>query len=213
MAELKKNKKYLKDYSRTVRYVRTELDDGLKVLRKSNRKTVTFLGGHIAKEKSKEFKLAKELAYRLGKKEYAIISGGGPGIMRAANEGATKAGTESIGFKASLLKGEQVTKNIYTDTYSFRFLFTRRFLLAIKSNALIFFPGGYGTFNELFEYLTLMQTDLVDRVPVILVGSDYWEGLIDWMKKNAKKYMPPPGLKLITIEDDLEKIIKIIEKQ
>lgn len=152
--------------------------------------------------------------YMLGKKNYAIISGGGPGIMKAANSGATRAKTASIGFKAKLVQKEQhVDDEIFTYQYSFYFLFVRRYCLATESNALIFYPGGYGTLNELFEYLTLIETHMEEPVPVICVNKKYWEGLFTWLKKNALKegYITQRHLDYITFAETPDEVINIIE--
>ena len=135
--------------------------------------------------------------------------------MHAANSGAIKAKTTSIGLSAALLEKEKVTDPIFTEQLSFRFLFARRFIMSIKSEALIFYPGGYGTLNELFEYVVLMQTGIVDTVPIICVNKKYWKGLFEWLKKNPLKkdflIHDKKDLDLIHFVDDHNKIIKIIE--
>ena len=123
----------------------------------------------------------------LVKRGYAILSGGGPGIMHAANSGAMEAGAPSIGLRAELLEEQEVTDKIFTHKLSFHFLFTRRFIMSIKSEALVFYPGGYGTLNELFDYAVHMQTNIIDTVPIICVNKKYWQGLFDWLKENPLK--------------------------
>lgn len=137
--------------------------------------------------RSQYYEDVKWLAHELGLAGYAIASGGGPGIMHAVNAGATEAKAPSIGLKAELLKGERVTDSIFTHEYSFHFLFVRRFIMSIKSEALVFYPGGYGTLNELFEYAVLMQTEIVDTVPIICVNTTYWQGLFHWLEENPMK--------------------------
>ena len=150
MSRLHINKQYLNpDW--TVERARDELKDGITLLNKIDAKVITFFGSHRVAQKSKDYQDCKNLAFKLGKMGYAIVSGGGPGIMHAANSGAMEAKTYSIGMVAELIKEEKVTDPIFTEKLFFKFLFARRFIMSIKSDALIFYPGGYGTLNELFE--------------------------------------------------------------
>ena len=216
MSRLHKNKQYL-NTRWTVEKVREEIDNGLELPNNVNNKIITFFGSHRVKSESKYYNHCKQVAFELGKRGYAIVSGGGPGIMHAANSGAMEARAPSIGLKAELLKGEKVTDPIFTVEQSYYFLFVRRFILSIKSEALIFYPGGYGTLNELFEYAVLMQTGIVDTVPIICVNRKYWQGLFEWLKQNPLKedflINDITDLHLIHIVDDLGEIIDIIGKR
>lgn len=213
---LKKNIRLLNKRHTKAR-VSKEIDKGLTILNKVDNKIVSVFGSHITKKSSPEYKHCKKVAYELGKRKYGVITGGGPGIMEAANEGAFEAGAPSIGFRAGLIKNEKVLTIAYTDLYAFDYLFVRRFMLAIKSEALIFYPGGYGTLNELFEYVVLIETGLVDKVPLICVNKKYWEGLFKWLKGSvlAEGFLPHKmkDLGLIKIVDDCKDIINIIEKK
>lgn len=215
MVKLHKNREYYGNTEWTVDKVREEINDGLALLNRIDKKIVTFFGGHKVGQESKYYSHCKKLAYKLGKKGYAIMSGGGPGAMHAANRGAKEANAPSIGLRATLMKGEKITEDIFTEELSFHFLFVRRFIMSIKSEALIFYPGGYGTLNELFEYAVLMQTGIVDTVPIICVNKKYWEGLFKWLKDNPlKNNFLIDGKKdigLLHFVDDVEEIIKIIE--
>jgi uncharacterized protein (TIGR00730 family) len=211
-----RNVQYFRNIMNTVEDVDKEIATGLRTLDSINRKIISIFGSHAIENADKYYKHCEETAYKLGMKKYAILTGGGPGIMQAANSGATRAKTISIGFKAGLLKKEQsVAENIFTHQVSFNFLFARRFSLAIKSNALIFYPGGYGTLNELFEYVTLIQTHMVDPVPVICVNKKYWEGLFKWLKSQTLKqgFIQTKHLKGIYFADTQGEIIKIIERK
>jgi uncharacterized protein (TIGR00730 family) len=117
----------------------------------------------------------------------SVLSGGGSGIMEAANRGAYDGGGVSLGIKAELIKGESVKDHIYTEAISLHFIFVRRFLLAVESQALVFFPGGYGTLSEFFEFLVLIKLGISDEVPLIFVNRRYWQGLIDWMHNFPNK--------------------------
>lgn len=216
MSELSKNKEYYMHITETGEDVEREIKEGLKILNEIDKKIISVFGTHALEENNEIYTHCERTAYELGLKNYAILTGGGPGIMKAANSGAMRAGTASIGFKAGLLKKEQtVNNNLFTHTYSFEFLFTRRFCLAIKSNALIFYPGGYGTLNEFFEYVTLIQTGMTDPVPVILVDKNYWKGLFEWLKKEtlARNFITEKHLKELHFADTTEEVLKIIEEK
>jgi uncharacterized protein (TIGR00730 family) len=213
---LAKNRQYFRDIIKTAGAVDKEVAEGLRVLDGVNRKIISIFGTHILDQKTKEYKNCEETAYKLGLRKYAILSGGGPGIMQAANTGAARAKTISIGFKAGLLRKEQtVSADIFTHQISFQFLFARRFCLAIKSHALIFYPGGYGTLNEFYEYVTLIQTGMVDPVPVICVNKKYWKGMFKWLNEQTLKegYITKKHLQGIYFADTTEEIVKIIEKK
>lgn len=214
MSRLHRNKQYFSDASWTAEQVRREINQGLSLLNKIENEIITIFGSHRVSPGSHYYEHCRKLAYLLGKKGFAIITGGGPGIMQAANFGATQAQVPSIGLRAELLKGEQVLDPIYTDELSFHFLFVRRFIMSIKSEALIFYPGGYGTLNEIFEYAVLMQNKIVDRVPIFCVNRPYWQGLFDWLTANPlkKDFLKNKlsDLKLIHFVDSADEILDVI---
>ncbi|MFA6073509.1 MAG: TIGR00730 family Rossman fold protein [Candidatus Woesearchaeota archaeon] len=210
--EMKRDQKYIIE---TAKNTSKEIVDGLKLLKSINQEFVSIFGSHVTSEKSKDYINCENTSYLLGKKGYAIISGGGPGIMKAANSGAIRAKTKSLGFKAKLIQKEQpVEDEIFTHQYSFHFLFVRRYCLAVESRALIFYPGGYGTLNELFEYVTLIETHIEEPIPVICVNKKYWLGLFDWLKKQALKkgYIQQRHLDGIYFVDTPEEVLDIINK-
>ena len=214
MSRLHKNIEYL-NVDWTESKVREEINAGLALLNTIDKPIVTFFGSHRVTPSTAYYQHAKQIASALGRNEYAILSGGGPGIMHAANSGATEVQAPSIGLKAELLKGERVTDPIFTAELSFHFLFVRRFIMSIKSEALIFYPGGYGTLNELFEYAVLMQTGIVDTVPIICINKEYWEGMFDWLKNNPLKndffIHDLHDLQLLHFVDDVKDIIALIK--
>jgi uncharacterized protein (TIGR00730 family) len=213
---LPKNRQYFRDIVKTVSEVDKEIAEGLRILEGVDRKIISIFGSHIPSKKDKYYIHCEKTGYLLGLKKYAVLTGGGPGIMQAANSGATRAKTVSIGFKAGMLQNEQgVSDEIFTYQESFKFLFARRFCLALKSNALVFYPGGYGTLNELFEYATIIQIHLVDAVPIICVNKKYWDGLFKWLKAQPlkDKYITPKHLQGIYFAETPEEIVKIIEKK
>ncbi len=213
MAKLHKNKEYYSKTSWTVEKVREEIDAGLALLNKIDNNLVAFFGSHLVTPGSEYYLHCKNVAYELGKRNYAVLTGGGPGIMHAANSGASEANVPSVGLKAELLKGEKVSDPIYTHELSFHFLFARRFIMSIKSEALIFYPGGYGTLNEIFEYAVLMQTGIVDTVPIICVNRNYWNGLLEWLKNGSLKhgFFTKKDLDLLHFVDDTGDILELIE--
>ncbi|MBN2042518.1 MAG: TIGR00730 family Rossman fold protein [Candidatus Aenigmarchaeota archaeon] len=216
MTRMHKNAEYYSNTEWTVSKVREEINDGLSLLNRIDRKIITVFGSHRVKPDNKYYDHCKKTAFELGKRGYAIMSGGGPGIMHAANSGAKEAGAPSIGLRAELLKGEKINDPIFTEEMSFHFMFVRRFIMSIKSEALIFYPGGFGALNELFEYLVLMQTGIVDTVPIICVNRNYWNGLFEWLKNNPLKedflINDDKDMGLIHFADSPEEIIDIIEK-
>ncbi len=176
------NKEYYQKRGWTVSQIKSEVNAGLDILNRIDAPIVSFFGSHKAKPGDRYYDHAHKLAQDLGNRGYAVLTGGGPGIMHAANSGAHSVNAVSVGFKAKLLKSEKVKENIFTYEYPFHFFLARRFVMSIKSDALIFYPGGLGTLNELFEYAMLMQTGIVDKVPLVCVGKSFWKGLFEWIE-------------------------------
>lgn len=179
------NKEYL-DSKFVADQVKDEINLGLDLLNAVEKPIVSVFGSHKPVAGDHFFDMAHDFGFKMGKNGYAVVSGGGPGIMQAANQGAKEAGTESIGIKASLIKGEDMNEDIFTKELSYRFLFVRRFILSIKSDALVFFPGGFGTLNELFEYIVLTQLGFTEKVPMICIDRDFWQGMFDWLESEPK---------------------------
>lgn len=178
-------------------------------------KSVTFFGSTRIHPTGRHYKEAHNLAYRIVKElGYAVITGGGPGIMEAGNKGAYEAGGKSVGLNISLPQG-QIKNNYLTDSLEFHYFFSRKVALSFSAEAYVFFPGGFGTFDELFEILTLVQTQKIDPVPVILFGSDFWNPLDKFIEKhmyNAHKTIDKKEMSLYTITDNIAEAIKIIRK-
>ncbi len=184
MTRLAKNIKYLENSEWTLDQSRDDLKAGIALLSKIDKPLITFFGGGKTPPESPDYHSAYQLAFELGKAGYAVGTGGGPGVMRAANEGAMKAQAPSIGFKEQLYERNRPSHPNFTLEHEFYFLFVRRFIMAIKCEALVFFPGGLGTLNELFEYAMLMQTNVVDKVPLILYNEPYWKEMMDWLERK-----------------------------
>lgn len=177
--------------------------------------SVTFYGSARFEEDHPAYKQARSLAYRISKElGYNIISGGGGGVMEAANRGAYEAGGKSIGLSIRLPQ-EQKTNKYVTDEIPFYFFFTRKVSMSYATEVCIFCPGGFGTLDELFEMLTLQQTGKIGRIPVILLGKDFWlplQKFIDDVLIKEYKTISPRDLNLYTIIDDEDKILEIISK-
>jgi len=163
--------------------IMAEFIEGFELLAKIG-KAIPIFGSARLKPQSRYYKIAEEIAYLLSKAGYAIITGGGPAIMEAANKGARLAKGVSVGLNIEL-PAEQ-TPNKYIDVaLHFRYFFVRKVMFVKYAKAFIIMPGGYGTFDELFESLTLVQTKRIDKFPIILVGSKYWKGMVDWLKQTV----------------------------
>lgn len=176
--------------------------------------TVTFFGSKVIAPGSTHYEQARTLAQKIVEElGLSIVSGGGPGIMEAANRGARDARGDSVGM-AIELPHEQVINKYATHSEDFYYFFSRKVALTYTARAYIYFPGGYGTLDELFEILTLKESMKIPQLPVILVGADYWQPLIDFIEGTLyqKTHVIAKELtKLYTLEDDQDKIIEIIK--
>ncbi|GAB5408360.1 MAG: TIGR00730 family Rossman fold protein [Balneolaceae bacterium] len=150
---------------------------------------VTIFGSARTKQEEKYYELASKFAAELTKKGFGVISGGGPGIMEAANKGAKESNGKSVGVGIELPHEQGI--NEYVDPrykINFNYFFVRKVMFVKYSQALVVFPGGFGTLDELFESLTLIQTKKIEKIPIVLFGEEYWRGLIDWMNNTMKEW-------------------------
>ncbi|WP_293444477.1 TIGR00730 family Rossman fold protein [Persephonella sp.] len=172
---------------------------------------VTFYGSARVKEGNKYYEAARELAKKLVAKGFSIITGGGPGIMEAGNRGAKEAGGRSVGLNITLPM-EQVPNPYATVTLNFRYFFARKVMFNKYATAYVLFPGGYGTLDEMTETLVLIQTKKLKPFPVILYGSEYWNGLVQWIKDVllTNGFISPEDFSLFQVVDDLDEIVQII---
>ncbi len=155
--------------------------------------------------------MATDLGAALTEAGYAVITGGGPGVMEAANRGATEAGGMSVGLGIEL-PFEQGLNDSVDIGIDFRYFFVRKTMFVKYAQAFVVLPGGFGTLDELFEAITLVQTKKVTRFPVILMGVDYWSGLVDWIKQRllADGKVSPEDLELIALTDDVAEAVRLI---
>jgi len=172
---------------------------------------VSIFGSARTKKRTWEYRTARKIARLLAKRGYAIITGGGPGIMEAANRGAADAGGTSIGLNIEL-PFEQHENPYLSKSLTFHYFFTRKVMFLKYSQAFIIMPGGFGTMDELFESLTLIQTNIVQGFPVIMVGKKYWARLYKWLKDVMLKEgaISPEDLDLIYMTDDPREVLQII---
>jgi uncharacterized protein (TIGR00730 family) len=159
------------------------------------------------------YQKTEKLAHRLAQKGFAVITGGGPGIMEAANKGAAEAGGKSVGMNIRL-PFEQKPNAYANISIDYKYFFIRKVMFVKYAVAYVIMPGGFGTMDELFEALTLIQTRRIKSFPVILMGSEYWQGLMDWLKKTmiGGGMILPEDLDFIEIIDDPDEVVKHIKK-
>lgn len=173
---------------------------------------VSFFGSARAKPDQKYYKLAEKTAFEIAKAGFAVITGGGGGIMEAANKGAADAGGKSIGLNIEIPL-EQIPNKYQNLSLHFRYFFCRKVMFLKYAHGFIVFPGGFGTMDEFFESLVLIQTLKQASFPVILMCSEYWQGLITWMKEEMLKehhHISPEDLNVFTVVDKPEDAVKII---
>ena len=174
---------------------------------------VTIFGSARTRSTHPTYRAAEELAAKFAKRGITVITGGGPGIMEAANKGAVEAGGESVGLGIEL-PHEQSINEYCSLALNFRYFFVRKTMFVKYAQGFVIFPGGYGTFDELFESLTLVQTGKIDHFPVVLWGSDYWKPMLDWLEDPVAQegMIAPADLKLFRVTDDNDEVVEIIEK-
>lgn len=191
--------------------IMSEFIDGFQFLSGLKRE-VTFLGSARATPTSWHYQEALKLGIMLGKAGFTIVTGGGPGIMEAGNKGAYKAKAPSVGINI-MLPHEQRTNKYVTKSTAFHYFFTRKVMLAASAQAFVFFPGGFGTLDEFFEMLTLVQTKKMEKVPLILVGKHYWAPLLHWIDTTIEaEYgaISPGDTKLYTLVNSAQEAFDII---
>jgi len=173
---------------------------------------VSIFGSARIKPDSPYYALSETLGQRLAQAGLPVIAGGGPGIMEAANKGAFNAGGTSIGLNISLPR-ETVNNRYQTHSLQFEYFYSRKATFFMHSAAYIAMPGGFGTLDEMFEVMTLVQTRKVPPAPIILMGEQFWAGLFDWMKQQLlpNHLIGPNDLELVTISDDVDVVMQQIE--
>ncbi|MGM0613130.1 MAG: TIGR00730 family Rossman fold protein [Bacteroidota bacterium] len=174
---------------------------------------VSVFGSARTKPQHKYYKMAEDIAFKLTKSGFGVITGGGPGIMEAANKGASRGNGKSVGMNIALPFEQTSNKFIDPDKlFTFDYFFVRKVMFMKYSQGYIVMPGGFGTLDELFEAITLIQTQKMVHFPIILVVKDYWCDLIDWIKNKllAEKNIKPEDLDIIQIVDNGEEAVEAI---
>jgi uncharacterized protein (TIGR00730 family) len=200
----------LTDAQRLLR-IQDELRNGFQALARIG-KAVSIFGSARTPPEDPRYEQARALARRLGEEGFSIITGGGPGIMEAANRGARDAGVPSVGLGIELPHEQGM--NDYVDLeLTFHYFFTRKVMFVRYASGFVVFPGGFGTMDELFEAATLRQTEKIRHFPIVLVDSGYWDGLVGWLRDSmlADRYIAQIDLEAIAVCDDLERVIEIVE--
>jgi uncharacterized protein (TIGR00730 family) len=173
-------------------------------------KAVSIFGSARTKVNTKYYKEAEETARLFAKADFGVITGGGPGIMEAANKGAYEAGGSSIGLNITLPQ-EQEANRYQTIGLDFHYFYARKVMFVKYSSAFVCFPGGFGTLDEFFETLTLIQTLKIAAFPVVLYGSKHWQGLVDWMKELSPDFVDPEDADIYKIVDDPSECVKVVK--
>ncbi len=189
-----------------------EFVDGVETLHDVGTAVSIFGSGRIKRE-DPVYKKAEEIAFLFVKNNFAVITGGGGGVMDAANKGASKAGGASVGLNIEL-PFEQKPNQYSNINLEFKYFFIRKVMFVKYATAYIIMPGGFGTLDEFFEAVTLIQTHRIKPFPVILVGSEYWSGLIGWIKERLieEKRISPEDLDILQVMDDPEEIVKAVKR-
>jgi len=174
---------------------------------------VTIYGSARLRAEDELYAQTEEIANRLGHRGFTIITGGGPGVMEAANKGALKAGAKSVGLNIDLPE-EQVGNPYTTKSITFNHFFVRKVMLVKYATAFIIMPGGLGTLDELTEVLTLMQTHKIRPFPVLLFNGQYWEGFLDWLKSSVlvREFVSESDLNLLRVCDHIDEIIEAVQR-
>lgn len=192
--------------------IMAEFVEGIETLSQVDN-AVTIFGSARLKPEDIYYQKTEKLARLLVQEKFSVITGGGPGIMEAANKGAAEAGGKSVGLNIRLPYEQKPNPyaNIHID---YKYFFVRKVMFVKYAVAYVIMPGGFGTMDELFEALTLIQTKKIKSFPLILMGSEYWRGLIDWLKNTMMQEgkINPVDMELIQIVDEPEEVVKLIKK-
>lgn len=208
----KKNAQYQEDPWRVFR-IMSEFVSGFETLSACG-SAITIFGSARLTEKSPDYRDAREISQKLARAGYAIITGGGPGIMEAANRGATDARGRSVGLNIELPM-EQCVNPYVNVPVGFRYFFVRKVMFIKYASAVVIMPGGFGTMDEMFEVLTLVQTKKIKDIPIILYNSSYWKGLLDWIGTAMPRHgmITKADLALFKVIDTPDGVVREIRRR
>jgi uncharacterized protein (TIGR00730 family) len=192
--------------------IMAEFVEGFDELKKLG-PAVSIFGSARMSTEDPYYHLAEKTAAKIAKAGFAVITGGGPGIMEAANKGAYQAGGRSVGLNIEI-STEQIPNKYQNLSLSFRYFFARKMMFTKYANAFVILPGGFGTMDELFEAITLIQTLKMARFPVILMGIAFWQGLFDWIRQTmlAHGTISIEDIELFILTDDPDEVVRILKK-
>jgi hypothetical protein len=196
-----------------VEMIAGEFRKGFEAVDQVPRPAVTVFGSARTARTEEEYEQARACGRALAEAGFAVVTGGGPGVMEAANRGAKEGGGFSVGFNIEL--PHEQAANPYIDLgVAFRHFYARKVMLVKAAEGFVLFPGGFGTLDELFESLTLIQTDKVREFPVSLIGVDYWQGLLDWIAARplAEEKISPEDVKLLRVTDDVDDAVAAVRE-
>lgn len=193
--------------------IMAEFVDGFDAMSAIDIPAVTIYGSARTPADNKYYVLADKIAAGLAHAGYCVITGGGPGIMEAANKGASEAGGVSVGLNIDL-PHEQDANPYVNFPLNFKYFFVRKVMLMKYSSGFVCMPGGFGSLDELFESLTLIQTERIKPFPIVLVGSDFWTGLVDWIKDKlvGSGNISPDDLSLFRVLDDVDEVVHFLQQ-
>ena len=197
--------------ARNVALIAEEFRLGFELVDRIDRPAVTIFGSARAREGDEVYAQARETGRRFVQAGFAVVTGGGPGVMEAANRGAQEAGGLSVGFNIQL-PAEQRLNGYVGIGHTFRHLYARKVMLVRAAEGFVLFPGGFGTLDEMFEALTLIQTGKVRDFPVVLFGTDYWAGLLEWTRLQllGRAMISPDDLELLVVTDDPAQAVELV---
>lgn len=192
--------------------ISTEIEAGFSLLSPRLGKAVAVFGSARPGLQDPRYAMARTLGASFARAGFAVITGGGPGLMEAANRGATEAGGTSVGLGIELPR--QQSLNPYVDvSMTFRYFFARKLMFVRYASAFVVLPGGFGTLDELFEALTLVQTGKIHEFPVVLIGTRHWTGLTDWIREQLQSqgFITPEDIRLLRCTDDIDEAVELIQ--
>lgn len=202
-----------RDLESQVQLIAQEFRDGFAAVERIGGPAVTIFGSARIPQDDPVYAQARELGRLLAGAGFAVVTGGGPGVMEAANRGAQEAGGTSVGFNIELAHEQRANAFLDIDL-TFRHFYARKTMLVKAAEALVLFPGGFGTLDELFEVLVLIQTDKILDFPVVLVGSEHWQGLVGWMRDRVLQHalVSSGDLELLRLSDEPAEVVRIIDE-
>jgi uncharacterized protein (TIGR00730 family) len=199
------------DVERTLAFVRDEFRMGLEAVARVPPPAVTIFGSARVDPSGPFYALARETGRRFAQAGFSVVTGGGPGLMEAANRGAREGGGFSAGFNIQL--PHEQSANPYLDlSLSFKHFYARKVMFVRAADGFVVLPGGFGTLDELYESLILIQTGKIGHFPVVLVGTDFWRGLVDWTRERqlSESMIAPADLDLLAVVDDPGEVVRLV---